>query len=107
MKTRLYLPLFVCLLVCIAGWTAYGQGQKVSPVRPAWDYKVVQFISANPDQYREAELYEDAAQLPTPANGALPKLKELGEQGWELVAVVNLAVEKSRTQTRYYFKRMK
>ena len=41
------------------------------------------------------------------AHPLLPKLKELGEQGWELVAVVSMAVEKSRIENRYYFKRMK
>ncbi|HEY4301408.1 MAG TPA: hypothetical protein VGM73_11065 [Candidatus Didemnitutus sp.] len=105
MKTRTYLPWFVCLLACLLGWTAYAQNSRGAAPRPAWDYKLIIFNSENLIGGHEAEMFDDGVALPSPVPGGLRKLKELGAQGWELVTVINESLEGRRLQTKYYLKR--
>ena len=102
MKTRFFLPLFVAVLVCVSGWSAYAQSQKMSSTRPSWDYKIVVFTAGNPKFGINSELYEDGKMISTSATSSLPKLKELGSEGWELVTVLE-----NTTVFRYFFKRAK
>jgi hypothetical protein len=63
MKDKFCLLLVLIALMCLVGWTGYGQGHSV-PVRETWEYK-------------EASL----------GTNDEPMLNTLGAQGWELVAV--------------------
>ena len=40
MRNRLYLSLVVVALLCLVGWTGYGQGQRSSVGRQTWEYRV-------------------------------------------------------------------
>jgi hypothetical protein len=64
MKRGVYLTLAFVILLCVAGWTGYGQGH--NSARPAWEYKTVW---AAQQGFRDPE-----------------SLNELGAQGWELVS---------------------
>ena len=102
MKNRLYLSLVVIVLLCLVGWTGYGQGQRSNPARQAWEYKSLVYAirgAAN------AVLYEEGK---PPSGSATPvtRAPELGDQGWELVSVA--ASESASTTTYvYWFKRPK
>jgi hypothetical protein len=108
MKNRFYLPLLACLLVCAVAWTSHAQEQKPSLARPAWDYKIFVFTTGAirggdvpPDEY-----YEDGKTV-TLSGGPLRRLKELGDQGWELFQVVPRNLDWARWETHYYLKRVK
>jgi hypothetical protein len=77
MKPKSYLFLIFAAIAFIAatGWAGYGQKQ--SPSRAVWEYKIV----------NESDKVS---------------LNELGAQGWELVTV-----EMGGAQEVYYFKRAK
>jgi hypothetical protein len=107
MKTRFFLPLFVAVLVGVAGWSAHAQGQKMSSPRPTWDYKIVAFTAGDPPRGFRPELYEDGKPIPTSETSALPKLKELGNDGWELVTALQSLNENNHWFFRYYLKRAK
>jgi hypothetical protein len=109
MKNRFHLPLFACLLACVVVWTSYAQGPRPSAARPAWDYKIFVFTTGDlrggespPDEY-----YEDGKAVTLSSHGALPRLKELGEEGWELFQVVPRNIDWARWENRYYLKRAK
>lgn len=74
-KTNWAVVLLALGLLIIAGWTVYGQ--KPSPPRTVWEYKVV----SETDKI---------------------SLNDMGAQGWELVTV-----EMGGAQEVYYFKRTK
>jgi hypothetical protein len=63
MKSKVYLLLAGILLLCLVGWTSYGQKQK--PVRDGWEYTVVRANNSS---------------------GAEATLNALGAQRWELVS---------------------
>lgn len=76
LKPHLFLLLAVVAVISSAGgWVGYGQKQ--SPPRVAWEYKIV----------NESDKVS---------------LNDLGAQGWELVTV-----EMGGAQEVYYFKRAK
>jgi hypothetical protein len=75
LKPYLFLILAVIALIVLGGWS--GHGQKQSPSRTIWEYKIV----------NESEKVS---------------LNELGAQGWELVTVGMGGAEEV-----YYFKRAK
>jgi hypothetical protein len=88
MKSKVYLLSAVVLLLCLVGWTSYGQKQKSG--RDAWEYTVVR---AND------------------SSGAEATLNALGAQGWELVSVAEVGTT-GETHVRmgsvtYYLKRRK
>ena len=113
MKNKLFLSLAVIALLCLAGWTAHAQLQRSSPARQTWDYKwisVARGVESNQDWSVWAE---DDKPLRGPVNIA-PKIKELGDQGWELVSVTpysnhscNQGCAGFTSQATYYFKRPK
>ena len=41
MPNRFYLSLVLIVLLCLAGWTGYAQGQRSNPTRQAWEYVMV------------------------------------------------------------------
>jgi predicted negative regulator of RcsB-dependent stress response len=53
---------FALVVICVVGWTVYGQKQQPSAHKATWEYKIVNSLS-------EAQL------------------NQLGSEGWELVAV--------------------
>jgi len=119
MKTRFITSVLVFGLLCIAAsWTAYAQGQKTSLARQAWDYKTLAFdVNGQWDIYTLTEDGVGIASSTRPSSdstihvdptlrSALPKLKELGNDGWELVA--STASEYgSLSRQRYFLKRAK
>ena len=107
MKTRFFLPLIVVVLVCVAAWSAHAQTQKMSSTRTLWDYKIVAFTAGDPPRGFRPELYEDGKTIPTSENSVLPKLKELGSDGWELVTVLHNLNDNNHMFFRYYLKRAK
>ena len=62
MRTKGLLTFAVVTLMCVVGWTAYGQKKSPTPAR--WEYARAQI-----------KLSDDST------------LSRLGEQGWELVAI--------------------
>ncbi|MBV9923979.1 MAG: DUF4177 domain-containing protein [Acidobacteria bacterium] len=68
---------FAAALLCLVGLTGYAQRGR--PRRPAWEYKAATFSN-----YLTFE----------------KEINELGAQGWELVAVSDVA-----GTTNYFFKR--
>ena len=81
MKKSVYLSLAVAVLLCIVGWTSYGQSR--SSARAAWEYKSVW---SGQQGFRGDET-----------------LNELGAQGWELAS----AAATETQGTGYTFKRLK
>jgi hypothetical protein len=75
LKPYLFLTLAAIALIVLGGWS--GSGQKQSPSRTIWEYKIV----------NESEKVS---------------LNEMGAQGWELVTVGMGGAEEV-----YYFKRAK
>ena len=67
MKTKLSLLVAAVALLCLIGWTVYGQKQ--TPPKVSWEYHVTSFNS-----WLEAS----------------GKLNEFGNQGWELVSVTEV-----------------
>ncbi len=119
MKTRFITSVLAVGLICIgASWTAYAQGQKSSSARQAWDYKVIAFdvnsqwniYTLIEDGYAIATSSRPATDSPIPEDpklrSYLPKLKELGNDGWELVAS-NVSEYGSLTRERFVLKRAK
>ncbi len=84
MRTKVYLTVVVFALLCVVGWTAYGQRQGGG--RAEWEYKSVSVQSA--------KFYEES-------DGTL---NEMGRQGWELVAAIN---RDDRGRVEFVFKRVK
>lgn len=106
MKNRLYLSLFVVLL-CLGGWTVRAELQRSNPARQTWEYKsiVVGRLSISEPFSSWAE---DGKQLPPPIYMET-KYRELGNQGWELVAVLPIAdtVGGATTRIQLFYKRPK
>ena len=67
MKTKLSLLLAAVALLCLVGWTVYGQKQTAPKV--SWEYSVTRFNNS------------------LEASG---QLNEFGKQGWELVSVTEV-----------------
>lgn len=85
MKKSIFLSLIVIALLCIAGWTSYGQRPIQSNV--TYEYRVV----------------DD----PTDTGGTdegLQKLNQLGAGRWELVGVSN---GRNADAAKLYFRRVK
>ena len=76
---------FLCgvALMCVAGWTNYGQKQDTA--RPVYEYKVVVVPHSSMSEQM---------------------LNELGAQGWELTSVSSQVV-KGGTMNNHFFKRVK
>jgi hypothetical protein len=85
MKNRLYLSLIVVAALCLAGWTVHAQLQRSSPARQTWEYKTITMGRVASGAVWSS-WSEDGKQLPLPVD-AMVKRAELGNQGWELVAV--------------------
>jgi hypothetical protein len=64
MKKRVSLLIAFVILLCLVGWTSYGQQGKSQTL---WEYKVIGHGTATGEQ----------------------ELNELGAQGWELVGIAN------------------
>jgi len=107
MKAKILLPLIVAILVGLAGLSAHAESQKAPPARPAWEYRIVAFTAGNPRLGFNSELYVDGKLISTSETSALPKLKELGDDGWELVTVLQNLNENNHWFLKYYFKRAK
>ncbi len=84
MKNRSYLSLIVAAFLCLGVWSVYAQ--RTTPMRQAWEYKVIVVHRASVDRGGWSSWFEDNKALPGPIN-AVSKWKELGDQGWELVSV--------------------
>jgi len=102
-KDGVFKSLIVVALVCLAGWVAYGDGQKSPPARPAWEYKsivITRGVSAEEvgSQARHADTFSIWAEVSADGPKVLPlpvsvsaRARELGDQGWELVAVAPMS----------------
>jgi hypothetical protein len=77
------LLLLTIALLCFTVWTGYAQGQRTSPTRQIWEYRIVETPTV--------ESY-------TPVAGIQQLLNQGGADGWELIRV---------SEGRYYFKRPK
>lgn len=89
MKNRLYLLLIVIVALCVVGWSGYAQGQRSATARQAWEYKTILLTRQSIDD-SWSFWFEDDKALPQPVNPTAKRV-ELGNQGWELVAVVPYA----------------
>ena len=86
MRTKLWLIVVVVLFLCATGLRGYGQRERTPQV--GWEYKVVY--------------------IPGVRSSAEKTLNDLGAQGWELVAFVQLNQEGVTIGAgNYYFKRLK
>ncbi|MEI9946604.1 MAG: hypothetical protein WDN26_20575 [Chitinophagaceae bacterium] len=126
MNKKIYLPLIFLAFIFLIAWNLYGQ-TKPSPARQTWEYKTCS-LYCNTDNKGWIERYEDGVSMGAPFS-MLERMKELGAQGWELIAVVPLSnsyhngytntnFENSRPETTpsvagftnqmsFYFKRQK
>lgn len=109
MKNRLYLSMVIVALLCLAlaGWTAHAQLQRGSAARQTWEYKTIT-ISRTTISENWSSWSEDNKQLPLPVDGMAKRI-ELGNQGWELVAVVPIGgtVGGATTDMQQFYKRPK
>lgn len=86
MKKRIFLSFVTIALLCLAGWTSFGQKSAQSQV--IYEYQVL----------------PDPTETGTRDEG-VKKLNELGAQGWELVLI---NYERGITApAKLYFKRLK
>ena len=112
MKNRVYLSLGFVALLCLAGWTAHAQLQRSNPARQAWEYKWISVARAARSNEAWSVWAEDDKPLTGPVTIAA-KLKELGDQGWELVSVTPISNHVTpdsagyTSQITYSFKRPK
>ena len=101
MKDKLLLVFVLGVLFCAVGWTVSAQLQRGSVSRQNWEYKSI----AVDGMYWE----EDGRQSPGIAPVAFyPRLRVLGEQGWEMFAIsdaANGSEGRTTTRTVYWFKR--
>ncbi|MEK6323546.1 MAG: hypothetical protein AABN33_18050 [Acidobacteriota bacterium] len=84
MKNKLYLSLAVAAFLCVGVWSVYAQ--RPTTVRQAWEYKVIVVHRSSTGGGGWSAWFEDDKALPGPVS-AVSKVKELGDQGWELVSV--------------------
>src|SRR6185312_16049630 len=112
MRNRLYLSLGIVALLCLAGWTAHAQLQRSNQAKQSWDYKWVSTARAVESNGAWSVWAEDDKPLRGPITiGA--KVKELGDQGWELVSVTTISNHSCNdcagftSQISYFFKRPK
>ena len=82
MRTRRYLILTTLALLCVIGWTVYGQQRNSR--RPTWEYKSV--------YDRDGRFHGEQT------------FNELGAQGWELVTA---ATSSDIVGVTYTFRRSK
>jgi hypothetical protein len=113
MRNRSYLWLLVVALVCVTVWAGYGQGAKPNPVSQTWDYKWISVARAVQSGGAWSVWAEDDKPLQGPVTIA-SKIKELGDQGWELCSVTPISNNSCTdgcagftSQISYYFKRPK
>ncbi len=100
MKDKLLLVLLTGVLFSAVGWTVSAQIQRGPVVRQRWEYKT---IKAGNGWWEE-----DGRPLGGNAEILLgAKLRELGEQGWEMYAVSDTIVARDGAATVpvYWFKR--
>jgi hypothetical protein len=99
--------IFTSLLVAVLLFsTGYGEGQRSTPVHQAWDYKNLGYYSGGPGS---VSYFEDDKNLQPSGNTSgmlFARLKQLGNEGWELVAVTSTQYA-SQGSTTYYLKRPK
>ena len=83
--TKLRVTLLSVALLCLVGWTVYGQvpAQRTGPARQIWEYRVIE------TQFLESY---------TAAGEVQQLLNQGGAEGWELLRI---------DDKRYYFKRPK
>ena len=113
MKNKLYLSLVVIALLCLVGWTGYAQAQRSNSVRQAWDYKWISVGRVVESGGTWSVWAEDDKPLRGPVTIA-SKIKELGDQGWELLSVTPISNNSCpqgcagfTSQVTYFFKRPK
>ena len=86
MKKSIFLSLVIIALLCLAGWTSFGQ--KSVPSQVIYEYQVL----------------SDPTETGSMDEG-IKKLNELGAQGWELAGI---NYERGVTSpAKLYFKRLK
>jgi hypothetical protein len=90
MKIRLYLSLVVIALLCLAGWTVHAQLQRSNSARQSWEYRWISVARVVKSNEAWSVWAEDDKPLPGPVT-ITAKIKELGDQGWELVSVTPIS----------------
>jgi hypothetical protein len=105
MKDKLLLILLVGVLFGAVGWTVSAQIQRASVTRPRWEYKYVRVGAGWWDEDgRPLTGIPDAVRINA-------KLRDLGDQGWEMYAVSDTMVlqlqdgASTATIPVYWFKR--
>ena len=115
MKNRIFLSLVMVAALCMAGWTVQAQLQRSSSARQAWEYKSVAVARAVKINGEWSVWAEDDKPLPGPVT-ITAKIKELGDQGWEMVSVTPYSSHSCSgagdcagftIQVTYFFKRPK
>lgn len=125
MKLKVYLTLGAVVLSLCLAMLVYGQTQKNAVTRPTWEYKVIilnRSAESNAPYTIWQEVSADGATTLTGPVSGVAKMSELGNQGWELVAVVPISnnaggfspdgrgssdIAGFTSQLNYYFKRPK
>lgn len=110
MKNKLFFSLAAIAILCVAWFAVQAKLQKTNTLRQQWEYKTIQVYGPNGNWQT---WWEDGKELPKPVNGA--RRAELGNEGWELIAVVPLMSEtynmtggnQGTTGLIQYFKRPK
>lgn len=108
MKNRFYLAIVIVALLSLVGWTTHAELQRSSSSRQTWEYKSIALTRTviRPD----FTWAEDGKELPGSPDMLL-KARELGDQGWELVAITPLSSQTGQGYTGftnnilYWFKR--
>jgi hypothetical protein len=92
----------LCLLLIVAqrstGWKGIERVEAASSARQQWEYKRLAVVQLDwhynnlgtPSIAKSGDWYEDGVKMSGDLD-ATKKLTELGQEGWELVAVVPLA----------------
>jgi hypothetical protein len=122
MNRKLYIPLIIAALVFIV-WKVNGEDRKNTPGPQTWEYKTIVIVrpaKSNAEWSDWGEISGETVKALPPPVSVSKKMKELGEEGWELVSVTAISNNSGgsgtsgyadlagfTSQLNYWFKRSK